>query len=254
MKFRDVVQAFARRGIPRGIIVVRRTDSTHLLARRIIDEYAIDSLVVPVADILAWQQTAGRGRGGRSWSSPAGGGVYATMIRPLEPARAQILPLLAATALCETVNRYLDDRCRLKWPNDLVVAERKLGGLLIDVLRAGSLAVISFGVNWRDIDVADATSIDGEAPGAVGLNELAVALIESVDRALDRDAAPAAVVERYRELVLHRPGEEIRCRVGDQRLAGIYRGIDDRGFLRLAVDGEERKLVAAEIAPASDPS
>ena len=246
-----------------------------MLGRRVAREYSQEHATPPIVDLLAWQQTAGEGRDGRRWRSPPGG-VYATLIRPLAPPfesvrgeaakPVQTLPLRVATALCEALNADLGGRCRLKWPNDLVVADRKLGGILIDATsRAGDLAngdhlsrpgpprprpdlaVISFGVNHGRVDQPGATSLEREAPGRTRLAELAVRLIETIDVELLRDARPAEVVDQYRRLSLHKPGDAMRCHLRGDRVEGVFQGFDRHGFLRLRVGDEERLLAAGEI-------
>ncbi len=261
-----------------GYAVLRCLPSTHLLGRRIALEYSQESEKPPKADLLAWRQTAGQGRGGRSWSSPPGG-VYATLIRRLaaedgrpggaqterraggaQVEQLQTLPLLVATALCDALNSDLAGRCRLKWPNDLLVGGRKLGGILIDVTSRGAvseaspaagtagLAVISFGVNHARLDQAGTTSVEREAPGRTQLADLAVRLVEAVDGALEQDLPVADVVGRYRRLSLHQPGDALRCRLRGDEMEGVFQGFDRHGFLRLLVGGEERFLTAGEIA------
>ena len=256
MSFPEYARAVARKwpGRSAGLVVLKQPTSTHLLARRIVEEYSAESAQAPPSDFLAWHQTEGRGRReGRSWSSPAGGGVYATLIRSLAATTLQTLPLLVAVALCEALNTQLAGRCRLKWPNDLWVAGRKLAGILIDATSRGQgegerLAVISFGVNHgRRLDQAGATSMEIEAPGGKPLPELAAQLVEAVDRAL-ADPPPAdEIIARYRKLSLHRAGDVLRCRVGEEEIEGVFEGFDRRGFLRLVVDGEERLVTAGEV-------
>ncbi len=254
MRFVDYARALAgsRPGHGTGLVVLRQPASTHLLGRRIAREYSQEDTETPATVLLAWRQTAGRGRGARGWSSPAGAGVYATLIRRLPADRLQILPLLVAVSLCEALNLHLADRCRLKWPNDLVVGGRKLGGILIDATsRPGGfgLAVVSFGVNHRGAPgPPGATSVELEAPGRVALADLAAALVEAVSAALDAPAPPAAIVRRYRALSVHRPGDAMRCRLGGGELEGEFRGFDAHGFLRLRVAGEERLVAAGEVS------
>ncbi len=254
----------------RSYAVLRRPPSTHLLGRRIAGDYSQESATPPKADLLAWGQSAGQGRQGRSWSSPPGG-IYATLIRSLaaDPGDAtgtpaasapanllQTLPLLVATTLCETLNDDLAGRCRLKWPNDLLVDGRKLGGILIDATSRGNaaaggpgaLAVISFGINHGPVDQPEATSLEREAPGGTPLVDLALRLIEAVDHALEGGFSEADVVGRYRRLSLHRPGDALCCRLCGSEVEGVFQGFDRHGFLRLSVGGEERLLTAGEIS------
>ncbi|MEM1206861.1 MAG: biotin--[acetyl-CoA-carboxylase] ligase [Acidobacteriota bacterium] len=239
-----------RRG--RGLVICGQVGSTHHLGRRLAREYISEGGSPPPADIFAWEQSESVGRHGRSWSSPRGAGVYATLVRPLDEAPLQLLPLQVAVSLCQTLNGLLDDRCRLKWPNDLVCNSRKLGGILIDSFSRGDgppVAVISFGVNHsRDLDALGepaATSLLAEGSPPVGLAELTDRLVADLDRRLsDTDGD---VVPTYRDLSAHRPGEALVCRHGDETICGRFRGIDPQGFLLLEVEGEERRLAAGDI-------
>ncbi len=244
-----------------GYVVLRRPPSTHQLGCRIAREYSQEHATPPRTTLLAWRQSAGHGRNDRSWSSPPGG-IYVTLIRSLTAgsggAPLQTLPLLVATTLCESLNIDLAGRCRLKWPNDLLVDGRKLAGILIDVASQGApsepasgasdaLCVISFGVNHGRLDREDATSLEREAPGETLLVDLAVRLIEAVDSALDRESSEAEVVDRYQRLSLHRPGDVLRCRLHGDEVEGVFQGFDPHGFLLLSVDGEQRRVTAGEV-------
>ncbi len=248
---RAVARRWADRAAGRGLVILRRPASTHLLGRRIVEEYSQEGARPPAVDFVAWRQTAGMGREQRRWSSPAGG-LYATLVRSLRRQTAlQTLPPLVATALCGALNADLAGRCRLKWPNDLLVDGRKLGGILIDAFSrgvAGGLAVISFGVNHRHVDLPGATSLEGEASGREGIAELAARLVAALDSALEGEAPASEIVGRYRQLSLHRVGDRIRHRRGDDVVEGEFRGFDRHGFLRLLVGGEERLLTAGEVA------
>lgn len=262
MNFASFSQALVR-DRPRasgGLIALEQVDSTQLLARRIVEEYAREGALAPATDIVAWCQLAGRGRHGRTWSSPAGCGIYVTLIRSRPGADwLQTLPLRTAVALCRALNALLADRCRVKWPNDLLVGRRKLGGILIDAVtegRRGSVATISFGVNHGGdpaaLGEARATSLCREMSGADAgevppLPRLALELIRALDAELDQAASAAEIAGRYQELSAHRPGDELRCRLAGEVLVGEFRGFDERGFLRLGVVGEELLVSAGEI-------
>ncbi len=253
-----------------GLIAVEQIDSTLLLGRRIVEEYAREGTVAPDADIVAWRQLAGRGRRGRTWSSPPGCGVYATLIRAQpEPGALQLLPLLTAVACCENLNRYLGGRCRLKWPNDLLVGDSKLGGLLIEAITQSEqmqVAIISLGINYSAdlaaLAEARATSLHhemsappaarGTSAGSPGkavpsLAGLAVDLIAGLDEELDRGAPASEVLRRYQRLSSYRPGDFLRCQLDSHLLEGRFLGFDEHGFLRLEVGGEERLLSTGEI-------
>ncbi len=260
----------------RGLVILHRIASSHDLARRAAKEYQAEGHQAPSSDFLAWQQTAGKGRHGRPWRSPAGAGVYASMVRQLSTSQARALPLTVPTALATALREDAGVDCGVKWPNDLMVEGKKIGGILIDVVTSGSadpIAVVSFGVNHgasalfkesRAISVAERGS-------PLSLDELAALLLDRVDCALREIEGVADVLAAYRELSIHQPGDELACRLdqgapggsgddsgergsedrrGDgsaQVTRGMFLGIDDDGLLRLEVDGAERRLSTGRL-------
>src|SRR5262249_60422497 len=98
--------------------------------------------------VTAAEQTAGRGRQGRSWTAPAGAALlYSAILRPLERRHAQ-LPLAAAVAVCDAAEALESGlECRIKWPNDVWVGERKLAGILIEARPQEGWAVVGVGLN-----------------------------------------------------------------------------------------------------------
>jgi len=262
--FADLVAESGRRRLrwPDGaafdVAVLRRVDSTNALAWRIRRELAEDDIQVEAA-LLAYEQTAGRGRQGRSWVSPAGLGIYVTVCGALaEPRRLPVLPLAAAVAVADVLDRTLPIPCRLKWPNDVMVKGRKLAGILVEAaVRADARpqALVGFGVNYgqgeRELATPGATSVVLETKEPPPLPALAWDLTEAVARELRSTQAPEATVARWTARSLHLPGEALRCRLpglpeGEQ-VTGTFLGLTPHGLLRLAVDGREEVLVTAEV-------
>ena len=100
--------------------------------------------------VLARQQTAGRGRMGRSFQSPAGLGLYGSVLLRSSPEDAPRIPALAATAVRRAIRRSCGLSCGIKWPNDLVLSGRKVCGILAEALPGpeGSLwVVVGIGIN-----------------------------------------------------------------------------------------------------------
>jgi BirA family biotin operon repressor/biotin-[acetyl-CoA-carboxylase] ligase len=246
-------------GVPENVIVLARIDSTNRIARAIVDEYHTEEQPLWPVLILALEQTGGRGRLERVWTSPAGKGVYATRVITVEdPALLQSLPLLVGVGLGRALSPYLPSPCRLKWPNDLVVVVEsgigKIGGILIEAMaQAGrpSLAVIGFGVNHTheagDLpETGTSLRLLGK-DGAVSLEELTWALVQGVERELaclgDMTYAAAA----WRELTVHQPGDRIACKVADGVVEGTFEGIDEQGRLVLRSGGKELRLSSGEV-------
>src|SRR5258707_7591486 len=108
-------------GGPENLVVLPSMDSTNNLARTIVAEYQNEAQTLFPLVLVALEQTGGRGRQGRFWSSPAGLGVYATRVLQVDDARLlQTLPLLAGVGLCRAVRAPLALSCRLKLADDLL--------------------------------------------------------------------------------------------------------------------------------------
>jgi BirA family transcriptional regulator, biotin operon repressor / biotin---[acetyl-CoA-carboxylase] ligase len=103
--------------------------------------------------VIANEQTAGRGRGGKSWQSSPGDGLWLTLIeRPADTSGLGVLSLRVGLAAAEALDRFASEPIRLKWPNDLYVDERKLGGILVEARwreQAVEYVAIGLGVNVK---------------------------------------------------------------------------------------------------------
>jgi len=245
---------------PENLVVLPSVASTNSLARSVITEYQNEEQTLYPLLVLALEQTGGRGRQGRSWSSPRGKGVYATrVLQVADPALLQTLPLLAGIFLCRALSRHLPTPCRLKWPNDLLVetpaGRRKIGGILIEALvHSGepSTAIIGFGINHGhdESDLPEAgTSLRLLAGGVPppSLGKLAWDLVVALERELEHLGDVPYAVAAYREHTVHRPGDALSCRVGDKVVEGRFLGFDERGRLLLESGGEELSLAAGEV-------
>jgi BirA family biotin operon repressor/biotin-[acetyl-CoA-carboxylase] ligase len=124
--------------------------------------------------VLADAQTAGRGRMGRSWRSDRGAGIWLTLLeRPTSAESLGVLALRLALALAPALDRFAGETTRLKWPNDVYVAERKLAGVLVEARwRGPRLDWVAIGVG---INVRPPTGFDGAGltPGARRVDVLA---------------------------------------------------------------------------------
>lgn len=247
----QILEARPEGAAAENVVLLARVDSTNRLARAVAAEYLKESMRPPRVLLLALEQTGGRGRAGRGWVSPQGKGVYATLLVDAgEAAALQTLPLLVPVGLARALGRYL--RCGIKWPNDLMVDGRKVGGVLVETLSGGdgALAIVGFGVNHghrREDLPAAATSLTLEMESPPALGRLAWDLVEEVCRELEHLGDSAYAVERYRELAVHRPGDPLTCRVGEETLEGTFQGFDPQGFLILSDGSGERRIAAGEV-------
>jgi len=193
--------------------------------------------------VTAAEQTAGRGRGDRRWSAPAGTALlYSAILRPLDLAHL-LLPLAVPLAVCDACESVAaaGTECRVKWPNDIWLGERKLGGVLIEA-RPPEWAVIGIGVNLAVEPEQFPAELRWPAV-SLGGGVTAERLRGAVDAALgDWVAAPA---ERVRAEFGRRDalaGREIGWRGGPAEggRRGTAVGIDERGNLLVRTAGGGR--------------
>lgn len=242
---------------PENLVVLPQVDSTNRLARAIIAEYEAEAQPLHPLLLLAFEQTGGRGRRGREWSSPRGKGVYATRVLTVaDPAVLSTLPLLVGIGLCRALAPHLPAPCRLKWPNDLLVetaeGRRKIGGVLVEALiRPGevSAVIVGFGVNHshESGDLPQTGTSLLQESGNATLADLTWDLVDGVERELAHLGDAAYAVESYRGLSVHRPGERVSLHTGEEVIEGAFAGFDEQGRLRLETETGERALSAGEI-------
>jgi BirA family biotin operon repressor/biotin-[acetyl-CoA-carboxylase] ligase len=184
--------------------------------------------------VVADAQTSGRGRMGRAWRSESGAGVWLTLIeRPRDVAALDVLSLRIGLALAPVLDAFVGSPVRLKWPNDLYVGTRKLGGVLVEVRwreSAPEWAAIGVGVNVRaPIGEPRATGLDTDASRAVLLTRMVPAMRAAAARtgALDRSELAAFA---SRDAVTGR-----RCR---EPVDGVIQGIDPSGALVVDVGSQ----------------
>lgn len=254
----ELLERCRRGGGPENVVILPTVGSTNALARAIAAEYQNEAQTLHPLLLLAFEQTGGRGRQGRSWSSPAGKGAYVTrVVETTDPATLQTLPLLVGAGLCRALSAHLPVPCRLKWPNDLVVEvggeRRKIGGILIEALvRPGerSLGIIGCGVNLfheaGDLP-ATATSLKLLGGNGASLAALTWDLVQGVEAELAHLGDAAYAVASYRPLSVHLPGEWIVCRLGEGTVEGAFAGFDKIGRLLLENSGRRIAVAAGEV-------
>ena len=232
-------------------------DSTQETARAFASDGAAQGTVV-----IAERQTAGRGRMGRSWHSPAGLNLYSTTIlRPQIPlAEVPRLSLMAGVAAAQAIEREAPGLVALKWPNDVWLKGRKAGGIIAEAVTNSRqelecvLLGIGINVNLPQSDIPDdlrdkATSVriaTGHPCDRIALaNSLFTLLdyryMEIVTRGFD---AVRPEWERFSALT----GRRVTVVDGPRRESGIVRGIDADGALLLEVGTNVRRVLAGDVS------
>jgi len=183
--------------------------------------------------IVADAQTAGRGRMGRSWRSERGAGIWLTLVeRPRDPSGLEVLSLRVGLALAPALDQFAADRVCLKWPNDLYLGGRKLGGILIEARwREQSLEWLAIGVGINLRPPAD-------EPNAVGLPEGGAAsrdvVLEEIVPRIRAAAARGGPLDRD-ELAAFAARDIAMGRRCVEPVLGIVRGISASGALQVEV-------------------
>ena len=217
-------------GTPR--VHFRLTDSTNERAKELAAAGAPHGTLV-----TADEQSAGRGRQGRSWSAPARSAVLMSLVTRRLPAT---LPLAAAVAICEA----LPVRCQIKWPNDIWLERRKLAGILVEGRPQEGWAVLGIGLNVTT--EAFPLELDGTATSLrlKGIETSTEAVLASLLDSLDEwlEAPDEAVLAAWRERDALR-GERVRWTGGE----GTAEGIDASGALIVATGSGRVTLDAGEV-------
>ena len=218
-------------GTPR--LHLRLTGSTNERARELAWAGAPHGTLVTAAE-----QAAGRGRQGRTWSAPAGRALLASLVLREWP---PLLPLAAAVSVADVAG----PEARIKWPNDILIDDRKVAGILVEGRPQEGWAVLGIGLNVA-VEISDLPAGLRDRAGTLGLSTTAIEpllarLLAGLARRLEQ--APAALLADFRErdALL---GREVRWQRGE----GVAAGIDDDGRLLVdRPDGTRDALDAGEV-------
>lgn len=203
----------------------------------------------PFSVVLAEHQSAGRGRGGTSWHSPPGAGLWISALLPESRPQVPHVPLLVGLAAARAAERV----CRslsvgLKWPNDLYVEGRKVGGILCEHGHGPVVAGLGVNVRQRKGEFPEAighraTSLEAAACGRVSMGDLATELLSQLHR-LSSAMTGGLPPEVHREL-LERDVLRDRPVITDQVGQGVARGLDGDGALLVERPGGAQVRVVA---------
>jgi BirA family biotin operon repressor/biotin-[acetyl-CoA-carboxylase] ligase len=209
--------------------------------------------------VVARRQTRGRGRQGRDWFSPEGNLYASVLLRPgLPPSRLSELGFIVALAVADAVDVALPGgRARLKWPNDVLVGDAKVAGILVEIIEDNA-AIVGIGLNIAQapgVAPYPVTCLRDADPHNAGATVSADAVLTHLLAALERHLAQWTEhgFARSREAWLARgpsPGDLVRVRIGARIDTGRFAGLDADGALLLAGDGALRRVVAGEVVAA----
>jgi len=208
--------------------------------------------------ITASAQTGGRGRFNRTWHSPVGLNIYATYTFFLKGLRADLgnLPQVLALSAAEVLEKEIGG-IELKWPNDIQIRGKKLGGILSETtwIEKQLLVVLGIGLNINMpqslLDEIDrpATSLLGETGREgdveVWLEQLTQKFHGNLEKFLGKGFAQ--FLKSYESRLCHRKGDRVKFYDNQKVWEGLYIGLTEDGALRLEAEGKERVFIAGEF-------
>lgn len=195
--------------------------------------------------VIADEQTAGRGRLQRAWSSPKGAGLYfSILLRPkLEPDRWPLITFVAALATGDALFEASNVQTDIKWPNDLLANERKICGILAEAIEtpAGRALVLGIGINLTNEAFSNelvnvATSVANESGRPAEREAILAALLQALARwySLLHEADGAEkIAAAWSSRSSYATGKLVQVTNGDETLHGHTCGIENDGALRL---------------------
>jgi len=212
------------------------------------------------AVVIAEEQTAGRGRAGRTWHSERASGIYVTVLLrpPLSPVQAPLLTMMAGLAAHAAIQAQTDAVVDLKWPNDLLVGGKKVGGVLTEMHAEPAqirFVIVGMGLNVNQEQFpaelgAIATSLRVAAGRPVSRLELLVRLLREFEASYNRFLAegPASVVDRFAATSSYAQGKRVRVTNGKDTFTGVTAGLAPEGVLLVKRDtGQTVTVIAGDV-------
>lgn len=211
--------------------------------------------------VIAEEQTAGRGRVGRSWYSEKTSGIYFSMILrpPLAPVHAPLLALAAGLAGYDAVRDATGLPIDIRWPNDLMIGKKKFAGILTEMsaeLERVHYIVVGIGLNVNHTKFSGeletiATSLRIEGGRTYSRLEILLRLLISFDRYYNQLLEPTgaeAILSRWAVASSYATDKRVRVSTGTEQFTGTTAGLDANGLLRVRRDdGRVEAVLAGDI-------
>lgn len=237
------------------VVFLPEVDSTNNVAKKLAEDGACHGTLV-----IAEQQTAGKGRRGRSFSSPRGCGIWMSLIvkDDIEPARASMLTLIMGLAVTRAIEALTDLTPQIKWPNDVILHGKKLCGILTEMsmqVDYVNYIVIGCGVNVQNESFpkeleALATSVYMECGRRVSRVQLAAEIMRQFEYYYNKYLPTqdlCEIVDEYNECLVNR-GKEVRVLNPRETYEGHALGINTAGELMVQTRTDVRYVTAGEVS------
>jgi BirA family transcriptional regulator, biotin operon repressor / biotin---[acetyl-CoA-carboxylase] ligase len=213
--------------------------------------------------VVAEEQTAGRGRAGRSWVSEKSAGIYMSLLlRPqLMPAQAPVLTMAAGLAVRDAIAEVAAVEPDIRWPNDVLVGGKKLCGILTEMYAEPDrvkFVICGIGINVNQSKMPDAlakigTSLRIETGRTHSRVDIVVRLLRRFETYYNQlvRQGPAPIITRFSEVSSFAKGKRVRVTTGTESFVGVTAGLDAGGLLLVKRDsGSTETILAADIAEA----
>lgn len=244
--------------IGKNLYYEEKVDSTSNLARDLAAKGAKNGSAV-IADC----QEKGRGRNGKTWSSPCGCNIYMSiLLKPkFSPEIAQGMTLIAAVSVADSILELTGLAPKIKWPNDILINSRKVSGILTEMSTRNKLIdhiIVGIGLNVnaeRDSfgpeirDIASSLLIESGKEEHIDRNRMISSILNKFDRYYEMflSTGLSPVLEQYQKY-FGMMGKEIEIKVNGKTVKGIIAGIDPMGALLLkTADNQLERVVSGEI-------
>jgi BirA family transcriptional regulator, biotin operon repressor / biotin---[acetyl-CoA-carboxylase] ligase len=196
----------------------------------------------PGAIVIADRQLAGLGRHGHTWHSESGHGIYCSLV--LAPAPVLTLALGVATA--DAIAQATGIHCDLRWPNDLMLANRKVAGILVQLVNGNAIAGIGINVNHPSFppDLArEAISLRQHAGRELSREAILIALLPAIDAVIGEDTE--TILRLFSHASTYAAGKRVTVHQPGGKITGTTAGLDPAGFLIVRKDDGTDTLILA---------
>lgn len=243
----------------RNVYYKEQTDSTNTEAKRLAGTDAgVDGLLV-----TAERQTAGKGRRGRTWISPAGTCIYMSLIlKPdIRPVNASTLTLVAALAVCRAIKEETGLFAQIKWPNDIIINGRKICGILTEMSAEEEsihYVVVGMGINANQSSMEEfpselwdrASSLLIEGGEKIDRCSLICRVMEKMEHYYSmflQTEDMSGLLEEYNSCLVN-IGKMVQVSNGKETITGTAQGIDKKGSLKVETPDGIKNIVSGEVS------
>ena len=245
-----------------NVVYYHETDSTNTRAKQAAEDGEKSGTL-----FITECQTGGRGRRGRTWESPAGSGIWMSLLlRPeIKPFDASMLTIVAAMGMKDAIEEIIgggtglgEIHCKIKWPNDIVLGDRKICGMLTEMSAETdwiNYVVIGIGVNVNTTEFDDsikdtASSILLQTGSSVKRSDVVVAFARHFSRYYDeflKECNLSGLADDYNKALIN-VGRDVKIVERDGSFVAKAVGIDETGSLIVEKDGDTKRIVAGEVS------